>query len=260
MCHPPSPGSGAEAERGLERITLASGAGELSAWLAFPPGTEPVPGIVVLTDMFGPTPFYYEVARQLAADGYAVVLPDLFSRLGSLPEVTIAAARARLEQMPDQLVEQDINATIDAFQQHPRVRADRIGTIGFCMGGTWVLLMSALRDDLRAGVCLYGFPVQREKAEWKVYEPVALVERFSHPILGLWGDRDNSVPMEHVERLRAELVRHGKPHEIVIYPGADHSFMVPEGWHVPDRDNPPGVAEDAWARIRAFFAAHLRDE
>ncbi len=65
---------------------------------------------------------------------------------------------------------------------------------------------------------------------------------------------------EHVQRLRAELVRHGKPHEIVIYPGADHSFMVPEGWHVPDRDNPPGVAEDAWARIRAFFAAHLRDE
>jgi carboxymethylenebutenolidase len=259
VCHPPTPDSEVGATRGLEQLTVQSGADTLPAWLALPAGGERAPGVVVLTDMFGPTAFYFEVARRLAAEGYVAIVPDLFTRLGPLPEITIAAARARLEAMPDRPAEQDINATIAALQQHPRVQPDRIGTIGFCMGGTWALLMSALRDDLRAGVCLYGFPVQREKAEWKIYEPVAMVERFSHPVLGLWGDRDNSVPMEHVEQLRAALRRHGKPHEIVVYPGADHSFMVPDGWHIPDRTNPPGVADDAWARIRAFYAANLRD-
>jgi carboxymethylenebutenolidase len=217
-----------------------------------------VPGVVLLSDMFGPTAFYHQFASDLVGEGYAVLLPDLFSRMESLPEVTIAAARERLERMPDLPAQQDVNAAVEYLRAHPRVQGDRIGTIGFCMGGTWALQMAALRDDLRAGVCLYGFPIQREKAPWKVYEPVALVPRYTHPVLGLWGDLDNSVPMEHVEQLRAALAQHGKPHEIHVYPGADHSFMVPPGWHIPNRDNPPGVAEDAWARILAFFATHLR--
>jgi carboxymethylenebutenolidase len=260
MCYVPSPDDGAGGDYGLEQVTLSSGGDPVPAWLGLPPGEGRVPGIVVLSDMFGPTAFYHHFASDLRAEGYAVLLPDMYSRMEPLPEVTIPAARDRLERMPDREAEQDVNAAIDYLKGHPRVQADRIGTIGFCMGGTWALLMSALRDDLRAGVCLYGFPVQREKAPWKIYEPVALVERYSHPVLGLWGDLDNSVPMEHVEKLRTELERHGKPHEIVVYPGADHSFMVPQGWHIPGRNNPPGVAEDAWARILGFFATHLRAE
>ena len=97
MCHPPTGNVDSIPEHGLEPVNLRSGLDTVPAWLGLPPGTERVPGIVVLSDMFGPTAFYHQFASDLVGEGYAVLLPDMFSRMEPLPEVTIPAARERLE-------------------------------------------------------------------------------------------------------------------------------------------------------------------
>ena len=125
---------------------------------------------------------------------------------------------ARREQLDQNQSLVDLSQAIDWLHLQP-FAAGRIGTIGFCMGGTLVLDLAAERDDL-ATVCFYGFPAGGPaNMSGSPPAPLTLAEHMNGPILGFWGDQDAGVGMDNVERLDALLKARGVDHEFTIHPG-----------------------------------------
>ena len=122
------------------------------------------------------------------------------------------------------------------------MRADRIGITGFCMGGRVAYLAACeLADKIKASVPFYGGGI-----------PVEKTAKLECPVLAFFGEKDAFIPLESVEQLKAEARRHRKAVEVVVYPGAGHGFFCNER-----ASYQKAAAEDAWARLKQFFATHL---
>jgi carboxymethylenebutenolidase len=140
----------------------------------------------------------------------------------------------------------DMSAAIDWLRGRPEVNG-AVGTVGFCMGGTQVLLLAGRRDDIAATVSYYGFPADaRTEAS-----PIDVASKMHGPILGHWGDQDEGVGMENVAKLRAALEAAGVEHEFHIYPGLGHGFLKAS----LEDDKTPGHAQacESWTRTVEFY-------
>ncbi|MDP9369514.1 MAG: dienelactone hydrolase family protein [Chloroflexota bacterium] len=250
MCHKECPapvrgGSGIVEERvetlGVER--------SIPGFFARPDGA-PAPAVVILHDIWGANDFYHDLARRLAGEGFAALLPDLFVRQGPLPEQTREAAFARRARLDQTVALADIAGALRWVRDHPATTG-RVGTMGFCLGGTFVMLAAA-RDPLPdAGVAFYGFPVI-EKTLLTPAVPLdeARAGLVGSPLLLLWGDQDHGVGMENVAAYRAALEAAGTRHEAVVYPGLPHGFLTFD-------PAAPVATREAWARALAFLRAEL---
>lgn len=221
----------------------------IPGFLARPDG-DPAPAVVILHDIWGANDFYHDLARRLAGDGFAALLPDLFVRQGPLPEQTREAAFARRAQLDQTVALADIAGAIHWMRDHPATTG-KVGTIGFCLGGTYVMLAAA-RDPLpNASVAFYGFPL----IEPTPLTPAVPLEEaragfVRSPLLLLWGDQDHGVGMDNVAAYREALEAAGARHEAVIYPGLPHGFLT------FDPAAPAGT-RDAWTRALAFLRTEL---
>jgi carboxymethylenebutenolidase len=136
-----------------------------------------------------------------------------------------------------------LNATVTYLKSVPEVDGGRIGVTGFCMGGSYALMLPCVNPDVKAAVPFYG----------QVPNPDTPLQNLSAPVLYFYGEDDGWITKADVQRLAAALKKYNKPGEIKTYPGAPHAFF---------RDNDPSVyrpeaAKDAWARAKAFFRQHL---
>ncbi|MBX3305156.1 MAG: dienelactone hydrolase family protein, partial [Nitrospira sp.] len=125
----------------------------------------------------------------------------------------------------------------------PEVDATRIGVTGFCMGGSYALMLPCVNSEIKATVPFYG----------QVPNPDTPIQKLACPVLYLYGEDDGWITKADVQRLAAALKKYSKTGEIKTYPGAPHAFF---------RDTDPSVyrpeaAKDAWARTKAFFKQHL---
>ncbi len=258
MCHEtcPRPISGGAPVEETE-VTIDHVAGFEDQRLAVPaflavPERTPAPAVLILHDINGANDFYRDLARRLAAGGFVALLPDLFHRLGPLTEQSREAARARGMQLDQGQALMDIRASLVWLGAHGAT-SGAVGTLGFCMGGTYVMLAAARAPLPAASVAFYGFPV-RERTPIAAKLPIDEdeVANIGSPLLLLWGDQDGAVGMENVARYRASLERYGKPAESVIYPGIGHGFLTfdPEAEAF-------GPSQDAWQRTLAVFRQHL---
>lgn len=229
-------------------ITFPAGGGvALPGVLTLPDdATGPVPGLVMIYEVFGLNDEMRRVARELAAEGYAVVIPDLFAR-GSIKPLCVASAiRTTLRGSGREL--DDLESARVWFADRPEVDADRIGTIGFCMGGSFALLLA------RTGLYKVSAPFYSGKVDM----PKAC------PVVASYGGRDlttRGVP----EQLTTDLEALGVPHDVKVYPEAGHSFMtrIPGVMGTIGRYAPihaeyhEASAADAHKRIVGFFREHL---
>jgi carboxymethylenebutenolidase len=206
--------------------------------------------VLLLPDIYGPSPFYRRVASLLAGEGYDVVVSDYLFRLGPLSERTRSAAYARRGGMDEPLAIQDISGALDLLGRE--TNNARIGLIGFCLSGHFALNLTTTRSDI-ATVCYYGFP-EGMGGEVKVAadRPVDLVKRMSGPILAQWGDAD-FIPLEAIDRFASAMTGSLADYTHVVHPGAGHGFL--QGL-VEDRQDSAHAA-DAWRRTLDFLAAHL---
>lgn len=254
MCHPdaglPFAGSAPIAE---EEIALSSIDQAIRTTLYRASARETAvapPGVVLIHDVFGHSEFYRDMGQRLAAAGFTTLLPDLFHRQGPIPHRDREAASARRARLDDRVALADLAAALQYLRDEEG--APRVGTIGFCMGGTLAMLLAA-REPLAAAVVFYGFPASRGRTELAPFQVLDEVDRIAAPLLGFWGDQDAGVGMDNVQRLDTTLDEHGKPHEIVIYPGLPHGFLT------FDEAAPFGQeSRDAWTRTLAFFADRLK--
>jgi carboxymethylenebutenolidase len=245
VCHPEVPPGAPVPDVRVEDAAIPIEDGILPGLVAVP-DQRPAPGILIINDVFGRSPFYDNLARRLAQARFLAVTPEYFFREGSLPEPTREAAMARAKQLDFKRWGRDMSAAIDWLRARPDVNG-AVGTIGFCMGGTQALVLAARRDDLAATVSYYGFPADaRTEAS-----PIELAPKMHGPILGHWGDQDEGAGMDNVAKLRATLEAAGVEHEFHIYPGLGHGFLKAS----LEDEKTPGYEQAcaSWRRTLEFF-------
>jgi carboxymethylenebutenolidase len=220
---------------------------DMRLYVSVPGGTGPFPAVVVIQHQGGVDDFIEEMTQRVANAGYAAVAPDLYHRDGPDCKDDGPMRRARLL---DVNVIQDVNATVEFLLGHRSVEAERLGIIGFCMGGRVAYLMAAVNPHFKAAVDYYGGNIM---VPWgKGPAPLDRTAEIHCPILGLFGEDDANPSPADMRKLDAELTKHGKAHEFHSYPGAGHAFMNRRGERYrADADS------DSWPKTLAFFAKHL---
>ena len=152
---------------------------------------------------------------------------------------------------PDAELIGDLDATV-AWAKSVGGDADRLGIIGFCRGGRTVWEYCAVSAQVKAGVAFYGSLVDPEgqRAIWPK-SPLDLAASMKAPVLGLYGEADQGIPVAQVEAMKAALAAAGKTADFHVYPGAPHGF------HADYRPSyRKEAAEDAWARATQWFKTH----
>jgi carboxymethylenebutenolidase len=224
--------------------------GEMPVYYARPANVQNPPVILVAMEIFGLHEYIKDVTRRLAKAGAFAIAPDYYFRKGEdLTKITEPPKLMPIvNAKPDAELFSDLDATV-AWAKSQGGDTDRLGVMGFCRGGRTVWEYSAHNGNLKAGVAFYGSLVDPEaqKAIW----PKSPTERASEvkaPVLGLYGEADQGIPVAQVEAIKAALQAAGKTAEFKIYPGAPHGFHA--DYRASYRKE---AAEDAWNQMIAWF-------
>jgi carboxymethylenebutenolidase len=226
----------------VEQVTYATVDGQpVTGYLARPTNpTQPLPGLIVIHEWWGLNDNIEMMTRRLAGEGYMALAVDLFGQVATTPEQARAQVQAAA-QMPQNL-EDNIR---QAYQYLSEQQATKIGSIGWCFGGSWSLRTALLLpEELDAAVIYYGGQLVTDPAQ---------LDSLQMPILGLFGSLDDNPPVETVKAFESALTALDKSVQVHVYEGADHAFANPSG----TRHNAE-AAEDAWLKTIAFLNQHLK--
>jgi carboxymethylenebutenolidase len=227
---------------------------KLPVYRAAPAGQRNAPVVLVISEIFGVHEHIADVANRFARAGYFAIAPELFARAGdpaSYGEIAKLIAEI-IMKTPDAQVMTDLDACL-AWAQSQGADASRSAVTGFCWGGRITWLYAAHQPRIKAGVAWYGRLVGANSPTWPSH-PVDHAAQLKAPVLGLYGGKDDGIPLDSVERMKAAL-QHGSPaakrSEFVVYPDAPHAF------HADYRPTyRKEAAEDGWKRCLAWFKAH----
>jgi len=222
-------------------VSYKSGDETVQGVLYTPAGSGPFPALVVIHEWWGLNDWVKDQASKLADEGYVALAVDLYrGKVASTPEM----AHEIMRGVPGDRAKRDLHAAVEFLKSQANVKKDRIGSIGWCMGGGYALDVALEEPDLAATVINYGHLATDSEALKKV----------NAPILGSFGAQDRGITPDDVHKFEQALKQLGKKVEIKIYDDAGHAFENPnnkDGYRAAD-------AADAWQRTVAFLAATLR--
>ena len=207
-------------------------------------------GMVVLPDVRGLYRFYEELALRFAEQRINAIAVDYFGRT--------AGAAKRDEQFPfmehvmqtrADNIRADVAAAVAYLRSAEGGACTSVFTVGFCFGGGNSWVQAAGGHDLAGVIGFYGRPGAGRDGSPGAAQRAA---EFKSPVLALMGGADQGIPQEQVDEYEAALKAVGIEHEVVVYPGAPHSFFDRSAAQHAD------AASDAWRRVLAFVAAHGR--
>ena len=227
---------------------------EINAYFARPEGPGPFPAIVVIHHLPGWDELYREFTRKFAHHGYLAISPDLYSREGKgTPEDVAAAVRAEGGVSDDQCMG-DLQASAEFVLSLPNSNG-KVGTFGTCSGGRHAFLAGCRLDIFDAIVECWGgnvimYPDQLTEKQPK--SPNEYTSQLSAPLLGLFGDLDQSPTPSQVNQHEQELKSAGKTFEFYRYPDAGHGFMY---YDRPIYHQSSSV--DAWQKVFSFLQKNI---
>jgi carboxymethylenebutenolidase len=229
---------------------------EIEAYLARPQGEGTAPGVVIIHHAPGWDEWTLEVCWRLANRGFAAISPHLYSRHGP-GDPDDAAARARLHGgMSDAEVIGDVSAAANYLRGRPYSNG-KVGVMGFCSGGRQTYLVACSVPGFDAAVnCWGGGVIVDDPSRLNDRMPVApitLTSNLNCPLLGIFGNEDESPSPDEVNRVEAELRAQDKTFEFYRYDGAGHAFLSTDRHRYR-----PEQAVDAWNKIYAFFNRYLK--
>jgi carboxymethylenebutenolidase len=248
MCYdgtarPPYPPGASGAASGEDIVLTASDGNRFAAYAAHPE-QSPRAQVAIFGDAGGLRPFYKELALRFAEVGIEVVAIDYFGR------TTDHAVRddsfdftPHLKQLKVQELFDDTQAAL-AYLRTDAGSERATFTVGFCMGGALSFITAAADVGLAGAIGFY--------ASHGDYNGTYIdrAEQIKYPVLGMFGDADQVIPVSIVQAFDEKLDKSGVEHEIVIYPGAPHGFFERQM---------PQYADDAWKRVLGFINAHTSD-
>ncbi|HUS17451.1 MAG TPA: dienelactone hydrolase family protein [Chloroflexia bacterium] len=213
----------------------------------YTPG-EARPGVVIIHDVNGANAFYRELGGRLADAGFAVLLPDLFYRQGPLSDDSREAVMVRARQLSFPVAMADLAAIISRLAGEGR----KVGAVGFCMGGSLVMLAASRIPALAAGVVYYGFPLNNNPTALRPENPMDEVDQLHVPLRGFFGADDAAVGPDNVRAYAAAARAAGKAVDFTILPGVGHGFLT------FDPAAPAAEAsQGSWAETLAFLRTRL---
>ncbi|MBW4468233.1 MAG: dienelactone hydrolase family protein [Pegethrix bostrychoides GSE-TBD4-15B] len=208
-------------------------------YLALPKNSNGM-GVIVIQEWWGLVPHIKDVAERFAAAGYVTLAPDIYN--GTTTKSPDEAQRLFMALNIEKAA-QELESAIDCVLKHPSVKINKLGVVGFCMGGQLALLAATTSEHVGAVVDFYG-----------VHPNVSPdFSRLTAPVLGLFGETDDFVPPATVLQLEAAIQQAGGSIESHSYPGAGHAFFNdsrPEAYRVD-------AATDAWQRVLTFLPQAL---
>ena len=226
----------------------------MASYMARPMSIAPIPAVVVAQEIFGVNSHIQSVTNRFASYGYVALAPTLYHRQGPMT-VTLneerEEARAHAQLCTDRGLLADVQASVEFLKTLPYVRKDQIGIVGFCFGGRVAYLSATKMKSLRAVVDYYGGGCLHDREDAPAI--ISGTPFISAPLLGIFGEEDQSPSPEDVKTIEAELMRCNKIYEFHTYPGAGHGFFNDE------RDvHHADAAKDAWDKTIAWLDRYLK--
>jgi carboxymethylenebutenolidase len=244
--HPPMPLSDGSTAHGEDVTLQASDGTGIMAYVATASG--PITGqVVILPDVRGLHTFYRELALRFADVGIRAIALDYFAR--TAPDHTRDDSfdyMPHVVQMTPETFALDLGAAVAYLRSGENQNVPTF-TVGFCMGGS-LSFYAGTRGLGLAGVM--GFYAGLTRTRGAVTPVVDFASRIESPVLGLFGGADESIPPADIEQFDHTLEQVGIEHEIVVYPGAPHSFFDKKAADFA------AASADAWNRVQGFIADH----
>lgn len=224
---------------------------QVPVYRAQPEGKKDLPVILVIQEIFGVHEHIADVARRFAKLGYLALAPELYVRQGnpaaysSIPELQ----KEVVSKVPDAQVMADLDACL-AWAGENGGNTSKVGITGFCWGGRITWLYAAHNPRVKAGVAWYGRLVG-QTTDLTPLHPVDIAPKLTVPVLGLYGAKDNGIPLDSVEKMKNALAQGKSKSEFVIYENSGHAFHADYRPSYVEAD-----AKDAWQRCVAWFKEH----
>ena len=246
-----------------QEVMVPTGNEKMPCHLARPASGGPYPALVVLIEAFGLNDHIRRMTERFAAEGFVAIAPNLYFRFPDnvaaydnlagafrLRELLVGAADSSVAAQKYERVLADVTAAINYLKGMKEVKP-RIGTVGFCMGGTLAFFTACRNRDVAATAPFYGGGMVTSRQEG-VDPPIKYASGLKGPVLAFFGGKDAHIPVTDADKLRDELKKAGKQAEVVLYADADHGFMC------EDRaSHHPAHAKEAFAKTVAFFKQNL---
>ena len=229
--------------------------GGLNGYAAHPKGRGAFPGIAVFMEAYGITGHIRGVCQRLAEAGFVALAPDFFH--GDLISYTdMGAAMAKIQSLKDELMLQEIGASLDWLAAQNNVDKARLAVIGFCMGGRLAFLANCrFPERVKAAVGFYGGGIAPEGPTDRFGRtaPIGEAGKMQAPMFLGYGADDQSIPPADHARVAEKLSTLKKRYTLAVYPGAGHAFLCEE------RSNyAPAAAARAWPEALEFLRAEMR--
>lgn len=223
-------------------VSYKSGDETVQGMLYAPEGKGPFPALVVIHEWWGLNDWVKEQASKLADQGYVTLAVDLYrGKVATTPD----EAHEIMRGVPEDRAARDLHAAVEFLRSQPNVKKDRIGSIGWCMGGGYSLDVALQEPTLTVAVINYGH----------LAADSASLKKINASILGIFGGQDRGIPVDDVKKFEQALKQQGNRVEVVIYPDAGHGFENPNnktGYRADD-------AADAWKHTTTFLASTLKN-
>ena len=203
------------------------------------------PGLVLLHEAWGLTAQIKDLGARLACEGYGVIIPNLYGRLGGMVTANAEVSDALMSKLNETLILQDINSCCEFLNTRYHIKQNIHGVVGFGMGGSYALKFACQRKRLRAAVVYYG----------RVMQPETAIKDLFCPVLYHQAGQDQWVPTHDVDRLRAAAMEYKKPVKIRTYPDALHAFCNEQRLE----NYRANATAEAWEATTMFLKTCFRD-
>jgi carboxymethylenebutenolidase len=211
---------------------------EVNVFIARPINVEKAPAVIIVHEWWGLNPHIEDIAQRYAREGFIAVAPDLYDGITTKDSKEASNLMGALKTEKGLEYLQIVLGQLRSMKE-----VEGVGVTGFCMGGTFALLL-ACHAKVDASAPFYGdVPVD-----------TTLIGKLDCPILFIGGEKDQWITTEKMRRLETALKQYAKEGEVRVYKGADHAFFNDTRAEVYSRAD----AEDAWKRVIEFFNKNLR--
>lgn len=223
-------------------IDFMAGKREVKGYVSLPTGEGAFPALIIIHEWWGLNDHIKEITDRFAGEGYTALAPDLYDgKVTRDPE----QAAAYMQGLDQSHAVEALNGSVAFLESQDRVLDEKIGVTGFCMGGSFALLLPCVNGKIKAAAPFYGD-----------VPPDDVLKNLSSPILFIGAENDFWITGDKMDRLKEGLKKFDKEGDVVVYPGVGHAFFNDTRPDAFDRES----AEDAWRRVKEFFEHRLKSK
>jgi carboxymethylenebutenolidase len=224
-----------------QMVQYKSGEETVSGFLALPEGKGPYPALIVVHEWWGLNDWVKEGAKKFADQGYLTLAIDLYHGQVAADQ---DAAHELMRGLPEDRATRDLQAAFAYLVSRNDVQQNKIGSLGWCMGGGYALQAALNIPELSACVINYG----------RLVTDAEMIDKINCPILGIFGAKDRGISVKDVEAFKAACNKAGKNVTVQIYQNSGHAFINEnnaKGYNAKD-------AKNAWEKAFAFLEKNLK--